>query len=485
MTATWPLRAAEPVPAVPAARAGARDVAGLTYLSLVLLLLSTLPIEPASGAIKLLWLASVAVLTLLNAGAAYGVYVASVALYAVLHFTGWGTVFERPDNYAMVVVTGGLTARTLMRRPQTPLVNRATLVIAAFIGYGLVQGVVLGIMDRTAFAWYMRMFGLPLVMFVLLSQYGFDAVELRSFIRVLFVVGAYTALVSIVERFGWYDHVIPVWIGDPKLNWFMVTNGRSGGLLMQPEWNGLAMSLIYCLAILWSRLLQPAHRRVAQGVSALCLVGIFFTYTRAAWIATTMASLVLLLRPSATQAATQIKRLAFAAAALVFAVGLLLARGSTAQSRISDSNEVYFRLNLWEAGLHMAAERPLIGSGFATFSDNVADYQYDMTIGPNTDIRETPVHNTLLAVQIELGAVGLLLYVGVLLGVYRRARDRAASIWGTEGKIWVTVFAAAYFLQAQFANAHEPTTNLILYGMMGILAGLALRAPADRPAFLG
>ena len=455
------------------------------YLSFALLLLSTLPDEAASGVIKLLWLASVAVLTLLNAGAAFGVYIASVAVYAVLHFSGWGSVFERPDNYAMLIVTGGLTARTLMRRAQTPFLNRTTLAIAAFVGYGLLQGVALGIMDRTAFAWYMRMFGLPLAMFVLLWQYGFDAVELRALVRALFVVAAYSALVSIVERFGWYDHIVPVWIGDPRLNWFMVTSGRSGGLVMQPEWNGLALSLIYCLTILWARLLDPAQRRVAQVVGALCLIGIFFTYTRAAWLSTAIASLVLLFRPSENPAATRLKRLAVVAGALVFGVGLALARGSTAQSRLSDSNEVYFRLNLWEAGLHMAAERPLIGIGFSTFGDAVADYQSDMTIGPTTDIRETPVHNTLLAVQVELGAVGLLLYIAVLVSVFRRARAAVARVWGKEGTIWVAVFAAVYFLQAQFANAHEPTTNQIFYGLMGALAGLALRAPAGRPASLG
>ncbi len=241
---------------------------------------------------------------------------------------------------------------------------------------------------------------------------------------------------------------------------------------MQPEWTGLALSLVYCLTILSGRLLSPTERGVAQVVGALCLVGIFFSYTRAAWLATAIASLVLLLRPSGNQAATRLKRAAVVAAALAFGVGLALARGSTAQSRISDSNEVYFRLNLWEAGLHMAAERPLIGSGFATFSDNVADYQEDMTIGPSQDIRSTPVHNTLLAVQVELGVVGLVLYVGVLLAVFRRARQSAARLWGREGMVWVAVFAAVYFLQAQFANAHEPTTNQIFYGFMGVLAGL-------------
>ena len=35
-----------------------------------------------------------------------------------------------------------------------------------------------------------------------------------------------------------------------------------------------------------------------------------------------------------------------------------------------------------------------------------------------------------------------------------------------------------YFLQAQFAFAHEPTTNQLFYGVMGAIAGLMVQ-PAE------
>ena len=166
MTATWPPKEREhPV----AARAEA-----LMYLSLALLLLSTIRDGPVGDAVTLLWLGSLAVLAFLNAGAAFGLYIAAVALYGILHFSGWGSIFERPDNYALPLVLGGLGWRTLTRRPGR-LWNRSTIVIGTFLAYGLLQGVWLGIMDRLTFAWYMRMFGLPLLMFLLLGRYRLRA----------------------------------------------------------------------------------------------------------------------------------------------------------------------------------------------------------------------------------------------------------------------------------------------------------------------
>jgi O-antigen ligase len=455
------------------------------YLSLALLLLSTIRGGPVGDAVTLLWLGSVAVLAFLNAGAAFGLYIAAVALYGILHFSGWGSMFERPDNYALPLLLGGLTWRILVRRSR--LWDRSAVVIAVFLAYGLLQGVWLGIMDRLTFAWYMRMFGLPLVMFLLLSRFGFEARELRALVRCLFVLGAYMALVSIVEQLGWRGHVLPTWLADPTLDAFMLRSGRSGGLVMQPEWNALCLSLIYILTILSARLLDPATRKAAMVVGGLCLIGIFFTYTRAAWIGTTFASLLLLLRPGANQAATRIRRVAVAGGLALFLMAVALARGSRAQARVTDSNEVFFRFKLWMVGVQMAKEHPVLGTGFATFgstlASNLSHYQSALdVVGPWMKIADSPVHNTMLDVQVELGAIGVVLYVAVLLSVFHDARTSMARRWGREGVVWVLAFAGSYFIQVQFANAHEPTSNQILYGVMGVLAGLGVPGPAARRA---
>jgi O-antigen ligase len=201
------------------------------------------------------------------------------------------------------------------------------------------------------------------------------------------------------------------------------------------------------------------------------------SYTRAAWLACAFASLVLFWRPSATRAKTRLKRFSVVAASALLIVTLALLPDTTARQRIGDSGTVLFRFNLWEAGVGMVVDRPLFGSGFGSFGGNIADYQQNMTVGAPTKFSASPSHNTLLNVLVELGLIGMVLYVGTLVVMLRWARAAALQRWGPEGAVWATVFFGVYVIQAQFAFAHEPTTNQIFSGVLGAVAGLLCRDP--------
>jgi hypothetical protein len=117
---------------------------------------------------------------------------------------------------------------------------------------------------------------------------------------------------------------------------------------------------------------------------------------------------------------------------------------------------------------------------------NLSQYQSALdVVGPWMKIGASPVHNTMLDVQVELGAIGVVLYVAVLLSVFHDAKTNMAHHWGREGVIWVLAFAGSYFIQVQFANAHEPTSNQILYGTMGALAGLVAPGAVSRSGPVG
>ena len=468
----------------------------LMYISMALLLVSTTQeIGPIGDAVKLVWLASFAWLTLLNAGAAFGVYVAALAVFAVVYFGGSGGLFARPDYYALLILVAGLLMRMVVAR-SSRLWDRSMLVIGGFLGYGLLHTALMGLLTRSVFAIYMSMLGLPMMMFLLLAQYGFSQREFRALVRSLLVLGTYMALVSIAERVGWYNLIVPAWIVDPSQASILAGLGpsgevRSGGLLMQPAWNGLALSLIYCLAILSAHLFSRRSRWLGGVVSLLCLVGVFFSDTRAAWLGCAFASLILLWRPSTTQARTHLKRLGVVAATAACILALALLPETSARQRLDDAGTVLYRLNLWKVALSMAGDRPLLGSGFTTFQGNVADYRQEMTVGcresgqirclgGRMNIGNDAAHNTLLSILVELGAIGLVLYLGALVVMFRRAKTAALQRWGREGALWVAIFFGVYFLQAQFAVAHEPTTNLIVFGTMGAIAGLLPRGPAGR-----
>jgi O-antigen ligase len=257
---------------------------------------------------------------------------------------------------------------------------------------------------------------------------------------------------------------------------------------MQPAWNGLALSMIYCLALLSHRLFRKS-RWLGGMVGLLCLVGVFLSGTRAAWLACAFASLVLLWRPTATRARTLLRRFGLVAVSAACVLALVASPHTAARQRLADSGTVFYRLNLWRAALSMAADRPLLGSGFTRFDDGLADYRHEMTVGCDApgqtgclegrmNIESDAAHNTLLSILVELGTIGLVLYVGAVVAILRWARASAFQLWGREGSVWVAVLAGVYLLQAQFAVAHEPTTNLILFGLLGAIAGLPRRASA-------
>jgi O-antigen ligase len=457
---------------------------------MALLLIST--VQEAgliSLAIKVVWLASFALLVALNAGAAFGVYVAALAVFAVLSSGGGGSGLDRPDNFALLTLLTGLTIRLAIRRHSLGL-NLGTLVIVSLVGYGVLQTAWMGLLTRSTFAWYMRMFGLPFFMFLLLAQVHLSVRELTLLLRSLLVMGCYMALVSIAEHFGWYHLIVPRWIVTPSplfleasLNFASMT-GRAGGLLMQSEMNGLVLSLICCLAIFSATLLRMTSGWLAGTAALLCFVGVFFTYTRAAWLACAAALLVLLWRPSVTRFRTQLKRFGVFAVSGIFILAVALLPSPTARGRVGDSETIFFRLNLWKAAFSMAADRPLFGLGYGAFAEHVGDYQEEMTVGEPMRIRDRPVHNTVLSVLVELGAIGLVLYFGALATMFGRARRAALAHWGREGGLWLAVFVAIYMFQVQFVVAYEPTTNQIFFGMLGAIAGLTgLRSGSERSSF--
>lgn len=488
MTATWPLgeseRAVTRRVTTPGAGTAARDE-WLLYASMGLLIISTVQgLGTLGTAVKVLWLASVAVLTLVNVGAAVGVYIASLALYSVIHLDGFG----RLDHFALIILMAGLTWQILAARGARWRWDGSTLLIATFLVYGVVQTAAMGLLSRSVFVIYVWMPGLPMVMFLLLTQLGLTATEFRALLRSLLVLGTYMAVISILEAVGWYGAIVPVWIVDPSP--YSITGGlgsstptsnypgRAGGLLMQPAWNGLALSLIFCVAMLAMRLSDRRPRWPEAAVSVLCVVGVFATYTRAAWMGCLLGTLVLLTRPSVSRAKTRLKRLGVALGMAACVAVLLVLPDTAARQRIDESGTVLYRLNLWKAALSMTAAHPVFGTGFNSFAGNVSDYRDEMTVGGHMNIDNDAAHNTLLSMLVELGVVGLVLYVGALMVIFRRAWRAAQHEWGREGAAWVVVFAGVYFLQAQFAVAHEPTTNVIFFGVMGAVAGLLPPGPA-------
>lgn len=433
--------------------------------SLALLVLSCADQALVGSISKVLWVASVGGLAAINLALAFALYVFSVAIFSGLHFSSWGSLLERPDNFALAVLLLSFLFGRLRRRDLIEIGYLEILAIL-FIAYGLGQLGVSGTMDRANFAWFMRTYGLPFMMFFLLKGSAVSRDTLRRFMAIMIALGIYMAVVSVMEQMNLWDYIIPAWVANPEMN---VSKGvRSGGLVMQPEFNGLALNLVYCILLGSIHWYRKGHPLVQAVGGALILLAVFFTYTRAAWIGTLLASLVLLFGGQASPW----KRAGVVLTGLAILALLFLFPSKVGSERAEDTNSIYFRFKVWTAGLNMATVNPIFGQGFGSFSKNVSRYQTEAVDYRDLPETGTLAHNTILNILVEQGALGLILYLFVLGGMVVKAKQGMAVRWPRGSLVWVSTFASAYFFNVLFVNAHFPAPNLIFYGVLGMLSGL-------------
>lgn len=441
------------------------------WISVALLFVSCVDISFVGNIAKLFWLISLALVSVMNFGAGFGIYVASVAIYNPMHVWGGQSIFDRLDNFGLILILL-IFVFTRLRKGFLSGARYLIVIISFYILFTLLQAQIHGQLTWYNLAQFLRMFGLPFTIFLVLLIASPSLREIRSFSAVMLILGAYMAIVSILERLGMYSIIIPPWIGNPNLNGTIGT-GRSGGPLLQSEFNGFALGLIYCIILGMTYVDRSRYALLKYAMCLLCVIGIFFTYTRAAWAAAALASFFLFARPSSVVGSSGIKRFAFFAIPILLASFLILFPSKEGRERAGDIGTIHYRINLWAAGLSMAAQKPFFGHGIGQFERSVSDYQVSTNLAPEMIIPEqgTGTHNVFLNVLIEQGVLGLMLYLSIILQIYLIARASARANWPKEGSAWVFVFTIVYFVNAQFVNIHEPVTNLIYFGTMGMMAG--------------
>jgi O-antigen ligase len=243
---------------------------------------------------------------------------------------------------------------------------------------------------------------------------------------------------------------------------------------MQPEWNAIDISLAFCVLLLRLDLVRTPARAIWLVGCGLCVLAIYFTYTRAAWLGLLIAGVPLFWNLSASRGVTVRRRALYVASALGFAILVYFIPSDVLRARASDSGTVYFRLSIWVASLEMIAQHPILGVGFGQFAEHLGLHLRDLVWIPSADAaREgTLAHNTFLSVGAEFGLVGLALYISILVGLYKSARDAAIAAWGPQGQSWVAAYTLVYLVNLQFITAHKLTSNVLYFGVMGAIAGM-------------
>jgi O-antigen ligase len=463
------------VQSLPQGRALARPEVGgaLGLVVFGLFLLSTLDETVLAVAGRALALVSFAVLTVVNVGAAVGVYIGAAMLFGEHHFEGQGSWVARPDNYALLLLVLYLVAVRAFGRSTGPF-GWVAVAVGVFVASAVLHLIALIGVDPIALPWMMRMFGIPLGLCILLRRAALTQSEVRALLLVIVVIGLLAALITVFLSLGWYSLIVPPWLVDPAVNPGF-TERRIGGIQMQPEWNALVLSLAFCVLLFRLDREQSLGRIGWLAAGGLYLWAIYLTYTRGAWLGLLLAGVPLFWQRSAARGVTLRRRALFLVGVLGFAVLVLLAPGEVLQERAGDVDTVYFRFNVWIAGFQMLAQNPLLGVGFGQFTYNVAGFIRAfgaIPTSPGLAQSGTMAHNTFLSVAAELGLVGLALYIFILLGVFRNSQAAATAAWGQRGRTWIAGYTIIYLVNVQFIVAHELVPNVLFFSVLGAIAGM-------------
>jgi len=283
----------------------------------------------------------------------------------------------------------------------------------------------------------------------------------------LVAMGLYLGLTTVFETVHLNALVFPRYILNPHVGYHY---GRGRGPFVDAVANGFALATCAIACVVahstWTGL---RARALAVVVALLCVGGAFMSLERSVWLG---AGCGILAAMALTRRLRRHLLPAIALGALVVSASLALipSFSHSVSARATEVNPIWDRENLARAGLNMIEARPLTGFGWQTFQSDSRLYFQQSQNYPLTATTFV-VHNFLLGYAVELGVIGLALWLAaVLLGV--------GSALGTRGppdlEMWRVGLIAVAIMFAVVANSIPPSEfpNLALWLWAGVvLAG--------------
>ena len=250
---------------------------------------------------------------------------------------------------------------------------------------------------------------IPFVLYVVGRSMFRKASSVRVLLWAVLGLATYSAAVSILQFTGPTAIIWPRYIVDSP-NW----EGRANGVFNGPVDNGLLMIMGFVIAVYLMHRSPALAQRILLGfVTVACLAGVYLTHTRAVWLA---LGLVLVLGVVLGSGLRTGFALALTAACCGIAATWSTFSGSDRDAGgVTSVNELDDRLNGIATSLWAIAERPFAGWGIARFTE-VNTYYHQQWAQDVPWIRGYSIssHHNELGIAVELGLIGLALWLVVL-----------------------------------------------------------------------
>lgn len=269
----------------------------------------------------------------------------------------------------------------------------------------------------------------------------------------------------------------PVWRGIQQLvgKDFVAKNGFASvqGTFAFPNEFGIFLVLFLLVALV--ALIEFRHTLARIAIAALMVGGLLdllHTYTRAAWIAFAAGLLVLAIVRYRRMLLLAVVVLAVSSFSFPGAVDSVQARFSDLanQNAANAKNSLTWRRGQWKAMSRFGSEKPLLGQGFGSYRKLTLE-EFGLqartygTFGVNPSNNQVTIgftaHNDFVKSWVESGALGVLLWVLVLLGL---AYSLARALRVPETAPWAAALLSAqvgFVLMSLSDNVQAYTVPLL------------------------
>jgi O-antigen ligase len=276
----------------------------------------------------------------------------------------------------------------------------------------------------------------------------------------IFVVAALSYLVFIAIAFlaDARSLIFPRFILDESLGFHV---DRARGPFLQAVANGLSLNILGILVIV----LPKERTTVVKSLWLVLPLAVLATMTRAVWISFAVSTVVLGFR--VVERRLQALCVLLAVAGLLGGLAIGLSNHSLKNAlwdRTGERGPVAARLAVYDAGLAMFRERPLTGwpAGvmYSELGRRMEGYR----------LRVFYVHNTYLALLIEFGVPGLVLYGILFFNLFRlswRGPPGESGPIASLRKVW-PILLSVYLFNAFFVDM----TYQFVVGLMFTVAGM-------------
>ncbi|MBX6328364.1 MAG: O-antigen ligase family protein [Pseudolabrys sp.] len=282
-----------------------------------------------------------------------------------------------------------------------------------------------------------------------------------------------------------YSSVVPVAAGLLELAVAREPGGRLQSTFVHP--NGFAFYLMVVLGVIWflrassAIAFTPLVRKLMIPYSGVLVGLMLMTQTRAAWIGTCVifGAYAIFVNRRYLLVAPLVPLLIF-----VPIVGDRLAdleRGTAytgaMESRADAINSFAWRQFMWESAFADVADTPFFGKGLASFAPNSLKF-FPLADSSRTYYRGgIGAHNAYVQAYYETGAIGLLCYVAIFIGVLLRAARHFRN--DRKGSVMLAAVVLAYMVINYSDNIFDyGALNLYFWGFVGTaLAKWAERRP--------